>query len=41
MGKMSISIYMKRYYDNIVIYGKLKNKANSKPNLWFRKGSLA
>ena len=32
MGKMSLSIYMKRDYEDFCAFGLRKNKANSKPN---------
>jgi len=31
MGKMSVSIYMKGYYEEFHAFGRRKNKANSKP----------
>jgi len=33
MGKMSISIYMKGYYEDFCNFGRRKNKPNSKPIL--------
>ncbi len=32
MGRMSISIYIKGYYEEFRGFGLRKNKANSKPN---------
>jgi len=32
MGRMSLSIYMKGYYEDFYGFGRRKNKANSKPN---------
>jgi len=32
MGSMSVSIYMKGYYEEFCGFGRRKNKANSKPN---------
>jgi len=32
MGKMSLSIYLKRRYEDFCGFGRRKNKANSKPN---------
>ena len=32
MCKMSVSIYMKGYYEDFHALGRRKNKANSKPN---------
>jgi len=32
MGKMSVSIYMKGYYEDFHALDRRKNKANSKPN---------
>jgi len=32
MGRKSLSVYMKGYYEDFYAFGRRKNKANSKPN---------